>query len=242
MSRVLWFHPRPWGPPRGGGDLRTHGLVNCALASGHTVGLVVPAGPHPDTESAGLSVIEFVPRRGAALVAHKVASRHPLRSPRMSARAAAATHADIEQFAPDVGVVSEVMSWSIARRLLPAGLPWAYDAVNIESQLFRDLAAGAHGLVDRLSFGVDARRVARDERDVLRNADAVLSVSQTEGAVLAGMAGTSRVEVVPQLRRESRSFVGTAGKAGLRALRRHAGLPTERDGRARAGPSGDACR
>ena len=34
MSRIVWFHPRQLMPPRGGGEFRSTGLVEGALAAG----------------------------------------------------------------------------------------------------------------------------------------------------------------------------------------------------------------
>ena len=197
MTRILWFHPRPWGPPRGGGDLRTRGLVACALTSGHTVGLVVPAGSGPQVLPEGLSLLELTPRGGWSMHLHKLASRHPLRSPRISGDARRAARRAIEGFAPEIAVVSEVMSWSVARGLAPPGIPLVYDAANVESALFRGLAADASGTLERLTFGVDARRVAADEAELLASSQAVMAVSDEEKEIFAGLGGLGRIEVVP---------------------------------------------
>lgn len=195
MSRILWFHPRPWGPPRGGGDLRTQGLVACAMRAGHEIAVVVPSGATAAGPS-GPTVLELAGPRGVRLAAAKVGSRHPLRSPRPTRSSRRRLSAAVEAFAPEVAVVSEVMSWSIAERLLPEGIPVVYDAANVESELFRSLAEAAHG-VDRATFAVDARRVAAGERALLARADVVIAVSDAEADVLGTMAPDTRVEVVP---------------------------------------------
>lgn len=197
MSRILWFHPRPWGPPRGGGDLRTQGLIRCALAAGHQVDLVAPASQQAFPRPAGLSVLELRSRAGMGLAAAKLLSSHPLRSPRVVGAGRRETELAIRASSPDVAVVSEVMSWSIAALLLPPEVPWAYDAVNVESELFRELARRARGAIDRVTFAVDAARVARDEQAMLLRADAVISVSAEEREVLARAAPGKRVVVVP---------------------------------------------
>lgn len=196
MSRILWFHPRPWGPPQGGGDLRTQGLVQCALRTGHEVAMIAPSatGHHP--VPTGLRLIGFPGPGAMRLPLAKALSVHPLRSPRLTATDRRALRRDIESFAPEVAIVSEVMSWSIAHALLPDGISTVYDAANVESVLFRGLAAQAAGL-DRITFGVDAWRVARAEKALLDRADVVVAVSVQEREALAEMAPGVRVEVVP---------------------------------------------
>lgn len=175
MSRVVWFHPRPWGPPQGGGDLRTQGLVTCAVAAGHQVLMVVPEG---DAKAqTGVSVATYAGPRGAGLAMAKVLSGHPLRSPRATRAERSALAARISDFAPDVAVVSEVMGWSVACGLVPPRLPLVYDSQNLEGPLFRRLARDARGVLDRVTLAVDARRVASEEDGLLTRADRVLAVS-----------------------------------------------------------------
>jgi glycosyltransferase involved in cell wall biosynthesis len=135
--------------------------------------------------------------RGAAWLATKIVSRHSLRSPRLTSRSVTRAVRHIDAFAPDVAIVSELMAWPLARRLLPPGVPWVYDAHNVESRMFREFAATARGPLDRLTFSIDARRVAADEADVLRRADAVMAVSEVDARELERLAPEQRVAVVP---------------------------------------------
>lgn len=195
MTRILWFHPRPWGPARGGGDLRTHGLVGCAIRAGHDVLLATPdAGTI--VRPSGVEVVELPSPAGHVLSMAKVLSRHPLRSPRATRRGLHQARWQIGEFAPQMVVVSEVMAWSLAERLVPLGVPLVYDAANVESRLFRQLADRAAGL-DRFTFAIDARRVARDEAVLLDRAASVLAVSEHDRDELRRLSSCGDVHVVP---------------------------------------------
>lgn len=194
MSRILWFHPRfPW-PPRHGGDLRTTGLIDCALSAGHEVLIVTPEGegaPH----RLKLHTSGFASRRGAGLVATKVLSRHPLRSPRTSHNERRRLALRISEFEPELAVVSEVMSWSVARDLLPGGVPFIYDSPNVESRLFAELADAASG-IDKVTLWIDTRRVTLAERQLVLRAATVMAVSGDDAAALdaGGQAGSVVVQ------------------------------------------------
>lgn len=195
--RVLWFHPRSWAGARHGGDLRTEGLLRCVVALNHEVVLVVPPG-EDQWQVPGVQVLTAPgPRSRAALALRKVASSDPLRAPQIARGRSAPLAAELEALSPDAVLVSEVMSWSLARRLAPSGLPLVYDAQNVEGELFAAHARAAKGLQDRVTFAVDARRVARAEQALLRRADEVLAVSEEDRTILSGLAGHDRVHVVP---------------------------------------------
>ncbi|WP_392544877.1 glycosyltransferase family 4 protein [Oryzobacter telluris] len=197
MTRVLWFHPRPWGTARHGGDIRTRGLVLSALARGHEVALVVPMGG-PDDEHEGLTLLTFAEPAGVPRsLAAKLFSPDPLRSPRLRRGGRDDLRARIRAFAPSVAVVSEVMSWSIAHHLLPPGLPVVYDAQNLEGQRFRVMARGASGVGDRVTLSIDARRVSRAERDLLDRSRVLLAVSDPDAAGLRALGARGECTVVP---------------------------------------------
>jgi len=168
MSRIVWFHPRQLMPPRGGGEFRSTGLVEGALAAGHEVLLVHPDdGPeYVDPLPQRLQVATVQLRAGLSRASAKVLARDPLRAPQATPGSIAQARSTIEEFAPDLAIVSQVMSWSLARRLLP-DVPWIYDAHNVEHELFDSHLSTSTTAIDRLTFGVDARRVARAERDLL---------------------------------------------------------------------------
>lgn len=86
------------------------------------------------------------------------------------------------------------MSWSIAHDLVPAGVPLVYDAQNVESQLFAELAASAQG-ADRVTFRIDARRVAKAENELVGRAHTVMAVSSDDAASLAGDGLAAKVVV-----------------------------------------------
>lgn len=195
MTRILWFHPRfPW-PVRHGGDLRTTGLVECAMEQGHVILLVTPSG-HVKVSSEQLRHHGFAGYRQPALGAAKLLSRHPLRSPRPTRADLRTIRSVIGDFKPDMALVSEVMAWSVAEPTLPRGLPWVYDSQNVESALFAALAEQATDALGRLTLGVDARRVRREERRMLSTADHVVAASEPDAEALRVMSRRP-VTVVP---------------------------------------------
>jgi glycosyltransferase involved in cell wall biosynthesis len=198
MSRIVWFHPRQLFPPRGGGDHRSAGLVRGALAAGHEVLLVQPYdGLARDAPPAGLQVVDLTPRQGAANALAKVVERAPLRAPRLTRSSMASARHTIARFAPDLGVVSEIMTWGLAEPLLPAGIPWIYDAQNVEHELFRSHLASASSALERLTFRVDLHRVARTERALLRRSSAVVAVSAADADGLRRVDPTHEPVLVP---------------------------------------------
>ena len=199
MSRIVWFHPRQVFPPRGGGEFRSIGLMQCAIAAGHEVLVVAPGdgpantGPLPE----GLSVIDVDLQRGVGRVAAKVLSRSPLRSPRPTRAGLAQARRAIADFAPELAIVSQVMASPLAKPLLPE-VPWVYDAHNVEHELFASHLASASSGVARVTFRVDLARVAATERRLLRESDAVIAVSPGDADGLVRAAGLlTRPTVVP---------------------------------------------
>jgi glycosyltransferase involved in cell wall biosynthesis len=198
MSRIVWFHPRQLFPPRGGGDHRSAGLVRGALAAGHEVLLVQPYDGLPrDAPPAGLQVVDLTPRQGAANAVAKVVERAPLRAPRLTRASMTRARRRIAAFAPDLGVVSEIMTWGLAEPLLPAGVPWISDAQNVEPELFRSHLASASSALERLTFRVDLHRVARTERALLRHSSAVVAVSAADADGLRAVDPTHEPVLVP---------------------------------------------
>jgi glycosyltransferase involved in cell wall biosynthesis len=197
VARIVWFHPRRLLPPRGGGELRARGLVEGALAAGHQVLLVHPDdGPtHSEPLPPGLEIALLHARTGVARAATKLLSRDPLRAPRVTTRSLARAERAISDFGPDLAIVSQVMSWSIARRLLP-DVPWVYDAHNVERDLFRAHLSLASSPLDRLTFRTDLRRVAAAERQLLGRSDAVLAVSPSDAAGLSRITKLSTTPVI----------------------------------------------
>ena len=197
MARIVWFHPRQLMPPRGGGDHRTLGLVRGALAADHDVLLVQPNdqldGGQPPS---GLTTAELDVRRGVSGALTKVFSADPLRAPRVTRGSVDRVRGMIDEFRPDLGVVSEVMTWGLARRLMPA-VPWIYDSQNVEHELFEGHRQAALRLVDRVTFTVDHRRVTRAERALLRESAATLTVSDPDARGLREIAPSASFVLVP---------------------------------------------
>ena len=168
VTRVVWFHPRRLVPHAVAATIAPLGLVTGMLAAGHEILLVAPDDDLPGRAGVpqGLLLAGLRIRRGLAGAVSKVVSRDPLRSPRPTLASVAEARAAITAFEPDVAVVSEVMAWALARRLLPA-VPWVYDSQNIERDLFQGHLDSTRGAFERLTFRVDLRRVSAAERALL---------------------------------------------------------------------------
>lgn len=134
--------------------------------------------------------------RGVFGIAAKAVSRFPLRTPRPTASAVRRARAELERFRPDVSVVSDVLAWSLASRLLPAK-PWIYDAHNVETALYRSFRDSASSIGNRVTFAIDYRRVAANERQALTLASALVAVSEEDANGLGAIARVPRSVVVP---------------------------------------------
>lgn len=167
-------------PARGGGDLRALGLVESAARAGHDV-LVVqadesPASAFPD----GVRVESLGQHGGFRRVVGKLMPPSIVRSPVVSRDALRRAENVLADFDPHVAVVSEILSWSFAARLV-RGVPYVYDAHNVESDLFRSLLESpGTAWPQKVLFRLDQNRVRKAEQELLRNAGAVLSVSDAE--------------------------------------------------------------
>lgn len=92
--------------------------------------------------------------------------------------------------------MSDVLAWSFVSRLLPAK-PWIYDAHNVETYLYRSFRDEAASLGDRLTFAIDHRRIAANERRAVARATAVVAVSMSDEVSLGTLAQVARSVVVP---------------------------------------------
>lgn len=196
MTRIVWFHPRPLLPLDHGGNIRTHGLVRLAALAGHEVLLVMPGGG-PAVLLDGVTALELAGRRGLGRMLAKVASRYPLRSPRVRWSARRNARRVVARFSPEIAIVSEAMAWSLASGLVPADTPLVYDAHNVETALFRGLVDRSRGWFDRTTTTIDLHRIARVERALLARASAVLVVSEADRETFASDAPGADLWLVP---------------------------------------------
>lgn len=197
MLRIVWFHPRSAFPARGGGEVRLQGLLQGALMAGHRVMLVLPATNDLRDLDQGLDVVEVAGPRGLALAGSKIVSRHPLRSPRIGRAERRRIQRQLDDFNPDVGVVSDLFSWPLATHLMPRTLPWIYDSHNVESRLYAQLKLNSKSLFDRVTFSIDSRRVAHDELNVLQLTNGVSAVSRSDAEEYRHLAPHQCIRVVP---------------------------------------------
>ena len=105
-------------------------------------------------------------------------------------------HRAIGAFQPDVAIAADIFAWHLASSLARAET-LIYDAHNVESVLFRVLRQDARGPIRRLTYAIDAHRIARLERQALDTAAAVVMVSAEDLRALPYRPRTERVVVVP---------------------------------------------
>lgn len=194
MARIVWFHPRPIYPPRGGGEIRAAGLIRSARAHGHDV-RVVSLGKNLDLPQR--PVLQYVARdelRPLRLLT-KALSRQPLRAPRPSRKSIREIAHQLRLFDPQLAVVSEVLAETISTRLVD-GVPWIYDSYDVSSDLYSSLAQAADRFLARITYGIDARRIARVEGRLLESAHAVLAASVEDAERLRVLCPAARVVVV----------------------------------------------
>jgi glycosyltransferase involved in cell wall biosynthesis len=195
MARLLWFHSRPVYPPRGGGEVRVAGLIECALNLGHEV-LLVQLDGHDSPGESPVPTIAVRDRPRMFRLVTKLFSRQPLRAGRPTESSLAAARAQIDTFRPDLAIVSEIHSAAIAAPLAK-GMPWIFDSYDVSSDLYRDLARRAPGAVSRLTYSIDAGRVARLEGELLATCAAVIAVSEADAERIEQLAPHATVRVVP---------------------------------------------
>ncbi len=102
--------------------------------------------------------------------------------------------ASAREWSPDIVYCDHL---SMAEYALPLGVPVVYDAHNVEYAVLERFAATRRPLV-RAAAAVEWRRVRAYERDVCRQSQLVLVVSEVDRAVLAELAGPSaRFATIP---------------------------------------------
>jgi glycosyltransferase involved in cell wall biosynthesis len=194
MTRIVWFHPRPLLPARGGGEVRTLGLVELARDAGHEVMFVQPGAFSSQLWPEGVHLVELLPRSGLRRAIGKALPPTPVRSSVVARSSMKSARIAIRDFDPDVAVVSEMLSWSFARRLVQ--VPFVYDAHNVERDLLQSLRAVPDSLARKVVFRIDESRARRAEDELLSRAASVLSVSDVEARRLRDLGARGPVVVV----------------------------------------------
>jgi glycosyltransferase involved in cell wall biosynthesis len=203
--RVLFLASRPPWPPTDGGRVLMAHTIDGLLARGHHVTVVTSAvgatvdevkRAAPALERLDVRVVPDRRRGGPAAALRAIAGRRPLSVVRqMSAAVRDEVARLLEGTAFDVVHVEQVQAFPQAGPALARGLPVVIRAENVESDLWRALAAG------RLWIGplaaIEARRLARFERLALEQATATAAVTDADAARLRQLAPDASVHVVP---------------------------------------------
>ncbi|WP_392544867.1 glycosyltransferase family 4 protein [Oryzobacter telluris] len=174
-------------------------MVSVVAEAGHQVMMICPATPWGELEASHdfpvVTVADYAWR--PARWASRLASVEPLRAARGHRKAVRSAAAIVAAFEPDLVVVAEVTSAALASRVVGRGLPTLYDAHNVDTRLYRDLRRTARTWFERVTYGVDASRVAIKEGELARRASGILAVSEMDAEHFRRVVPQTRVDVVP---------------------------------------------
>ncbi len=124
-----------------------------------------------------------VPRQSLASLALNP-GRHPL----SSAYETPAAHQHFQRLLAenryDLAIVEELALMAWAKPIRAAGIPLVFDAHNVESLLFAEVAAQRRGLPARLERALLGRRLGQIERQAVRSADLIWACSPLDAQAL----------------------------------------------------------
>lgn len=204
--RILWVTSKaPW-PPCDGGRLLVAETVRALAARGHDVRVVAVLSPGSTVTAAyagarsagvGLNLVDAPPRGwvGAGIAAAATGRaltfvRHA--RPALARAVAASLHAHPSE----VVIAEQPQLFAACRDAVGGRLPLVLRAQNVEARLWEALAATTSW--SRPLVAAEARRVARDEISVVRQADLVAAVTASDRDALASAVGPdARIEHVP---------------------------------------------
>jgi hypothetical protein len=204
--RLLWIATKSPSPPVDGGRLLLCETLAALAAAGAKITLVAPvAARERAAASEALSawcrpeLVEAAPRSKAAAALRSLATGRAWSVVRHDSRALrGAVAREIARRRPDLVVAEQLQAFAPGAPAARAGIPRLLRAQNVESDLWRQLAArmrgGGRALVAR-----EARRLARAERKALVEAAATVALSSEDALAFAALAGgdAPRIEVLP---------------------------------------------
>ena len=206
--RLLWIATKsPWPPIDGGRLLLSETLASLA-AAGAKITLVAPvrAGVRAEATSALSAwcrpeLVEASPRSRAGAALRSLATGRAWSVVRhdSSALRAAVAH-EIARRRPDLVISEQLQAFASAAPAAKAGIPRILRAQNVESDLWRQLAAHLRGPRRNL-VAREARRLARAERKSIEEAAATIALSSEDAirfaALETGGGPAPRIEVLP---------------------------------------------
>lgn len=211
--RILFVSPRQCWPPQSGAKLREYHFLR-ALAEAHEVTyahFTEPGSPALTRSDlpfcAAVLAVPKPPAYSAAQLVRGLLGRWPVSVLNYTA---APMRDALARLAGPFDLV-HLDSMHLARYEEGLGRPRrvVYDWHNIESELMRRYAESSPSWARRQYAAITARKLARVERDLLRDAFGHIVCSERERAEIAALAPAARVEVVE-------NGVDTAHFAGLR--------------------------
>ena len=211
MSTILVLCPYVPHPPTHGGSLRTRVLLEALRAAGEradadVVHVVVPVAD----EAARATAKAFA--QAMAVRVHEVAvpalprpdfarklrswsrGRSELLLRRWGEGAGPAVAGIAASLRPDLVVVDSSFVLPIVPR---APVPQLLHLHNLESSVFARAGAAGRGFAERVTRAFEARTIAAAERQALRTAAAVVTVSEVDRALALALAPGANVVAVP---------------------------------------------
>jgi polysaccharide biosynthesis protein PslH len=191
-------------PMDSGKRLRSYELLR-RLARRHELTWLAPARPGPATDAARSAMeadgfrVETVdlavPGRGDAVFYLRAAASVFSPWPYVVSRYRTALLSDrIRELHRERPYDLLHVEWTPLAANRPAGWdrPWVVDAHNLEWKIWERHARVAPAPHLRAFYALEARRMARYERDVFRGADLTISVSEPEGSEIEALGGRAR--------------------------------------------------
>ncbi len=210
---ILYVLPKPASPPRYGGQVRMHGLMN-ALAIRHDLTAVSLVDPSEDVAQAREAMSAYC--REVVLVPHaRGATPASKRTLQLRSLASTRSYEDLLHASPAMqGAIDELLarrtydvvnvefpflgSYRLHARAARGRAPLlVLDEHNVEYDIVRQTAAGGGGLIRRAYSALDWRKLRREELSTWRRFDGVTLTSELDERALQAAVPQARTAVVP---------------------------------------------
>jgi glycosyltransferase involved in cell wall biosynthesis len=197
--RILWLnHYSPW-PPFSGGKIRTTNLVKRLAAAGDEIVMwCVSTEPQVQPDPPLKTVtMRFFPQRPRATATQKLAAlASPLPSPAWVLRSPEVLQAFRDVGGFDVAVVDHAHMGALSPELDATGIPWVFDAANVEHSVLTQISRSLRNPVTRTRFTLDAAKFRRLETRLVTRASASVAVSAEDAQRLEALHPGSKVETI----------------------------------------------
>lgn len=198
--RVLWLTSYAVWPPIHGGKIRTYNLASRLAARGHEVVIwCITDEPEarPTPEPTNLSVRFLLQRPRDSAFSKLAGLLSPFPTPAWAVRTRGSVAALRGDLPFDLAIVGQAQCGVLVPELEQAGLPWIFDAHNVEWWLSRQISRRLNNPVTKLRFALDALKFKRLEKRLLRTAKAVVAVSAADADRLRALEPSRSIDIRP---------------------------------------------